>query len=77
MRFFLLPPTTLLSPPGRATLLALLACFPALMGSPALAEEEAAATFDIQGFIVEGNHPVFNNEYRSPAIDWIEAYDLS
>lgn len=29
------------------------------------------------GFIVEGNHPAFNQEFRSPAIDWIEAYDLS
>lgn len=29
------------------------------------------------GFIVEGNHPFANSEYRSPAIDWIEAYDLS
>jgi hypothetical protein len=28
------------------------------------------------GFIVEGNHPLFGSDYRSPAIDWIEARDL-
>lgn len=28
------------------------------------------------GFIVEGNYPVFQNQYDSPAIDWIQARDL-
>ncbi|WP_280273361.1 hypothetical protein [Nocardia wallacei] len=28
------------------------------------------------GLIVEGNYPLFGAEYRSPAIDWIEGYDL-
>ena len=58
MRFPFLPPLSPLSRPGKATLfLTLLACSPALMmtGTPAWAEEETAATFDIQGFIVEGN----------------------
>lgn len=29
------------------------------------------------GFVVEGNHPFANSEFRAPGIDWIEAYDLS
>ncbi|MRH86009.1 hypothetical protein GFY24_00765 [Nocardia sp. SYP-A9097] len=28
------------------------------------------------GLVVEGNFPIFNGEYRSPAIDSIQAYDL-
>ncbi len=28
------------------------------------------------GMIVEGNYPLFGAEYRSPAIDWIEGYDM-
>ncbi|WP_433592332.1 hypothetical protein [Nocardia sp. CA-145437] len=28
------------------------------------------------GFVVEGNYPVFNAEYRSPAVDSIEGFDL-
>lgn len=28
------------------------------------------------GFLVEGNYPIFNAEFRSPAVDSIEAYDL-
>ncbi|WP_067565767.1 hypothetical protein [Nocardia acidivorans] len=29
------------------------------------------------GLIVEGNYPLFQQEFRSPAIDWIEAYDIA
>ncbi|MFD6399001.1 hypothetical protein [Nocardia sp. NPDC060249] len=28
------------------------------------------------GFLVEGNYPIFNAEFRSPAVNSIEAFDL-
>lgn len=51
-------------------------------GSPFLAWEDASnlvssgSAFRRWGFLVEGNYPIFNAEFRSPAVDLIEAYDL-
>ncbi|MEU0871666.1 DUF7257 domain-containing protein [Nocardia brasiliensis] len=34
------------------------------------------STFRRWGFLVEGNFPIFQSEFRSPAVDSIQAYDL-